>query len=207
MLDIGELLAHWGYLTLFFVVVLGNMGLPVPEEMILGLAGYLSWRGNLRLPVVLAVGILSAVSGDSLGYWIGRRYGSVAIERYGHWVWVTPQRLESARRFVARYGLIGVFLARFVPGLRFLAGPTAGAVGVRVFTFLFANVLGAMLYVPVAVGLGYAVGYGFGDSIERLRNIAGEVEHVILILALFATGALLARRWLSVRRFNSGSNK
>ena len=207
MLDIAELLAHWGYFTIFFVVVLGNMGLPVPEEMILGLAGYLSWRGILRFPVVLAVGTLSAVSGDSLGYWIGRRYGSVAIERYGHRVWITLPRLESARRFVARYGLTGVFLARFIPGLRFLAGPTAGAVGVRFFTFFFANVLGAMLYVPMAVGLGYAVGYGLGDWVERLRSIVGEVEHIILILALLATVGLLARRWLRVRRFNSGSNK
>ena len=73
MPDIGPLLGDWGYLAIFLIVVLGNVGLPVPEETTLILAGYLVWRGELRFPIVLAVGITSAVGGDSLGYWIGRR--------------------------------------------------------------------------------------------------------------------------------------
>jgi membrane protein DedA with SNARE-associated domain len=205
--DIGELLGHWGYFAIFFVVLLGNVGLPVPEEVILSLAGYLSWRGELWLPIVLAVGILSAIIGDNLGYWIGRRYGYVAIERYGRRLLLTPQRLESARRFVARYGFIAVFLARFVPGLRFLAGPTAGAIGLRFPPFFISNMLGATLYVPIAVGVGYAIGYGAGDSIERLRNIVGEVEHIVLVLALLATGTFLAWRWLRVSARHRSSNK
>jgi membrane protein DedA with SNARE-associated domain len=197
-IDMGELLGHWGYLAIFFAVLLGNVGLPVPEEMILSLAGYLSWRGELWLPIVLAVGILSAISGDNLGYWIGRRYGCVAIERYGRRLLLTPQRLDFARDFVARYGFIAVFLARFVPGLRFLTGPTAGAIGLRFPVFFISNVLGAALYVPIAVAVGYAIGYGAGDSIERLRRIAGEVEHIVLIVVLLATGVFLARRWWRV---------
>jgi membrane-associated protein len=206
MVSTGELLTHWGYLAIFFAVLLGNVGLPVPEEMILGLAGYLSWRGELWLPIILAVGILSAISGDNLGYWIGRRYGCVAIERYGRWLLLTPERLQFARGFVTRYGSIAVFLARFVPGLRFLAGPTAGAMGLKFPPFFISNVLGAALYVPVAVGVGYAIGYGAGDSIERLRNVVGEVEHIILVVALFTTVAFLARRWLKALRSNDGRN-
>ena len=73
MLDLGQLISHWGYLAIFLFVILGNLGLPAPEESILVLAGYLVWQGKLRLPLVLAVGILSAIAGDNLGYWIGRR--------------------------------------------------------------------------------------------------------------------------------------
>jgi membrane protein DedA with SNARE-associated domain len=197
-IDFGELLGHWGYFAILFAVLLGNVGLPVPEEMILSLAGYLSWRGELRLPIVVIAGILSAISGDNLGYWIGRRYGCVAIEHYGRRLLLTPERLESARDFIARCGFIAVFLARFVPGLRFLAGPTAGAMGLRFPRFFISNVLGATLYVPIAVGVGYAIGYGAGDSIERLRNIVGEVEHIVLLLAFLATGAFLAWRCLRV---------
>lgn len=205
--DIGELLGHWGYFAIFFTVLLGNVGLPVPEEMILSLAGYLSWRGELRLPIVVTAGILSAISGDNLGYWIGRRYGCVAIERYGRRLLLTPERLESTHGFVARYGFIAVFLARFVPGVRSLAGPTAGAMGLRFLPFFISNVLGASLYVPIAVGVGYAIGYGAGESIERLRHIMGEVEHIILVLAVLATGALLTRRWLRVSPRHRSSNK
>src|SRR5574341_2362011 len=178
-ISFDELFGHWGYFAIFVSVLLGNMGLPVPEEMILSWAGYLSWRGKLQLPIVFVVGVLSAISGDNLGYWIGRRYGYAAIERYGRRVLLTPERLEYARSFVARYGSIAVFVARFAPGLRFLAGPTAGAMGLKFSSFFVSNVLGAALYVPVAVGIGYAVGYGAGHWIERLGSVIGEVEHVV----------------------------
>ena len=205
MPDLHELLGHWGYLAIALVVVLGNMGLPVPEETILALAGYLVWQGQLRLPLVLAVGIVSAAAGDNLGYWIGRRYGQTAIERYAHWVLLTPARLEAMRRFVGRYGPLGVFVARFLAGLRFLAGPLAGAAGLRFLPFVVANLLGAAVFVPLAVGAGYAVGYGLGAYVERLRRVVGEVEHVILLAAIIGTLALLGWRVLRARRARQGS--
>jgi len=203
MPDLSQLIGHWGYLAIFVLVILGNMGVPLPEETILLLAGYLVWQGDLRLPIVLAIGILSAVVGDNAGYWIGRHYGQGAIERYGHWVLGNSKRLESMRGFVTRYGPMGVFAARFLPGLRFMAGPLAGATGVRPLRFVMANVLGAALYVPVAVGLGYAVGYGLGDYVARLKRVVGAVERIVLAVAILAALALMgwrARRAARARR-------
>ena len=96
--DPNWLLQHWGYFAIFAVVILGNMGLPFPEETVLVLAGYLVWDGQLRLPIVLGVGIFSAVLGDNLGYWMGRGFGRRAIERYGHWIFVTPERLDATAK-------------------------------------------------------------------------------------------------------------
>jgi len=200
MPDLGQLPGHWGYLAIFLVVVLGNLGLPVPEETILALAGYLVWRRTLRLPLVLAVGVVSAIVGDNMGYWIGRRYGQSYLERYAHWALGGPGRLESMRRFVTRYGAAGVFAARFIAGLRFLAGPLAGASGLRPTPFMVANALGALVYVPVVVAAGYAVGYGLGAYVERLRKVVGEVEHLVLILAIVGTIAALGRRAIRGRQ-------
>ena len=194
MPDLTELLRHWGYLAIFLVVVLGNLGLPVPEETILGLAGYLVWNGQLRLSLVLIVGVVSAIAGDNMGYWTGRRYGQKAIERFGHTLLGGQERLNSARRFITRHGPLGVFAARFVTGVRFLAGPIAGSMGLRPIPFMAANALGALVYVPVVVTAGYAVGYGLGAYVERLRKVVGEVEHVVLILAILGTIAALGRR-------------
>jgi membrane protein DedA with SNARE-associated domain len=90
-----------------------------------------------------------------------------------------------------------VFFARFVPGVRFAAGPLVGAAGMPFATFAVANVLGAAAYVPIVVGAGYAVGYGLGDYIARLRHIVGEVEHVVLAAVVLGTAALLT--WRAVR--------
>jgi membrane protein DedA with SNARE-associated domain len=196
MPDLNTLLEQWRYAAIFLCVILGNVGLPVPEETILALAGYAAWRGDLHLPTVLAVGVLSAVIGDNIGYWLGRRYGRAAIERYGRWAYLTPKHLEKVSRLMTRYGACAVFLARFVAGLRFLAGPLAGAAGLPPLTFMTANVLGALVYVPYAVGIGYGIGYGFGDVIQRL---IGPIEHLVLVTIVVLTVVFVAVRVLRAR--------
>ena len=198
--DLNQFVGHWGYAAIFVVVVLGNVGLPVPEETILALAGYLVWRGKLRLSLVLAVGIVSAVVGDNVGYWLGRRYGQEALPRYARWALGHPERLETMMGFVRRRGPLAVFVARFVPGVRFAAGPLAGALGMRFVSFLVANVAGALVYVPVVVGAGYAVGYGFGAYVEQLRYVVGEVERVVLIVILVGIFALVTVRIVQAMR-------
>lgn len=200
MHDPGWWIGHWGYLAIFVFVILGNAGVPLPEETVLALAGYLVWRGQLQMALVLGVGVLSATVGDNLGYWAGRRYGRGAIERYGKWVLGRPTRLESIECFVARYGPLGVFVARFLPGLRFMAGPLAGALHLRFSRFLAANILGAVVYVPAAVGIGYIVGLGFGEYVERLRRIVGSVEHAVLLSAVILSAAILGWRILRAVR-------
>ena len=197
MTNLPNLIGLWGYPAIFLVVVLGNAGLPVPEETILGVAGYMVWKGRLSLSVVLVVGVVSAVVGDNIGYWVGRRWGQARMTRYAHWALGHPERLDSMRSFVARRGPLAVFLARFIPGVRFMAGPLAGSLGLRFAPFFAANVLGAVIYVPVAVGLGYAVGYGLGEYVERLRRVVGDVERALLIGVLL--GALAVLGWRTLR--------
>lgn len=199
MLDLNELIGHGGYLAIFVAVLLGNLGLPVPEEAVLVLAGFLAWGGKLRLTLVVAVGIVSAVVGDNTGYWAGRRYGRVAIERYGRRLFITVERFESMQRFVARYGPLGVFVARFLPGLRFMAGPLAGTAGLSFLPFFISNTLGAIVYAPIMVGLGYAVGYGLGDYVEQLQRVVGEIEHIVVIGLIILTVTLLAWRAFHAR--------
>ncbi|HXJ80924.1 MAG TPA: DedA family protein [Candidatus Methylomirabilis sp.] len=199
MSDLPELIGHWGYIAIFVVVVLGNVGLPLPEETVLAVAGYLVWRGDLNLAAVLAVGVVSAVVGDNLGYWLGRRYGRTALPRYARWVLGHPERLESMEAFVERRGPFAVFVARFIPGIRFMAGPLAGGLGLGFMPFFAANVLGALVYVPVAVAGGYVIGYGLGDYVERVRRVAGQVEYLVLLVALASAIGLIA--WRVVQGF------
>jgi membrane-associated protein len=191
------LLEHWGYLGIFLAVVLGNMGVPIPEESALMLAGYAASRGVLRLPLVVIVGIVSAVAGDNLGYWVGRRYGHQAIERFGHLAFVPAARLAKITAFMTRYGALAIFAARFIVGVRTLAGPLAGATGVRPLTFVTANILGSLVYVPYAVAVGYGVGWSVGDVIARFLTRRTDT----IILALLAIAIVIgAIRFVRARR-------
>src|SRR2546422_3505324 len=121
MPDINQLMTDWGYAGIFLLVSLGNIGLPVPEETVLAVAGYLVWSGRLQLVPVLIVALVSAVAGDNFGYWLGRHYGRAAVERYAHWL-LKPGRVVVAESFVSRDCALAVFVARFVGGVPFFAG-------------------------------------------------------------------------------------
>jgi membrane protein DedA with SNARE-associated domain len=191
--DINQLIADWGYAGIFFVVILGNIGLPVPEETVLAVAGYLVWSGRVQLLPVLIVALVSAVAGDNLGYWLGRHYGRAPVERYACRL-LTPARVAAAESFVSRYGALAVCIARFVGGVRFLAGPLAGAVGLPFGSFLRGNVLGAVLFVPYAVGIGYAIGYGLGPYVAQVQRALGGIGPMVVRLAIIVIVVLIARR-------------
>lgn len=200
MSGLALLTEHWGYGAIFAVVVLGNLGLPVPEEAILTLAGYLVWRGDLRLWLVLIVGVVSASVGDNLGYWLGRSLGAGGLRRYRTRLWLSPATLEASRRFVLKHGALAIFVARFLPGLRFAAGPVAGIAGIPAHVFFLANALGACLYVPVIVGIGYSIGRGAGHGLERARATVMSVERGVLAAAILLTVCALLIRVMRQRR-------
>ncbi len=205
MPDIGRLITDWGYAGIFLVVILGNIGLPVPEETVLAVAGYLVWSGRLQLLPVLIVALVGAVAGDNLGYWLGRHYGRAAVERYARRL-LKPGRLMVAESFVSRYGALAVCIARFVGGFRFLAGPLAGAVGLPFSSFLRGNLLGAVLFVPYAVGLGYTIGYGLGPYMAHVKHALGGLGPMMLLLAIIMVVVFVAWRtiirivWLGMVR-------
>jgi len=190
MSELTPLITQWGYAAIALIVLLGNVGLPVPEETVLTVSGYLVWQGRLKLAPVLVVAVTSAVIGDNAAYWVGRRYGRLVITRL---IRVSPDRVERMQRFVMRYGMLAVFVARFVAGLRFMAGPLAGSTGLSPIRFFVANFLGAAVYVPVAVAVGYGVGYGLGSQIERLRRLTGDAGAALLLVIVVATAAALLR--------------
>ena len=200
MPDLTQLIEHWGYSAIFLLVMLGSIGIPVPEEAVMFLAGLLVWEKKLELSVVLIVGFLSMVSGDNLGYWVGRTYGRATIERYGQKLFISSERLDMMQKFVSRHGQVAVFLARFIPGLRFLAGPLTGIAGMPFPRFFLANIAGAAVYVPLIVAFGYAFGLGFGEYIHWLEGYVAKAEHIVLTAILMTAVTSFAWRAFKPKR-------
>lgn len=194
--DPGQFLEYWGYPAIFVFVFLGNLGFPVPEETVLLLAGYMVWKGELLFGVTAAVGVVSAVIGDNFGYWVGRHYGARALLRYGRWLFITPDRIYKMQGFMTRYGVAGIFLARFLPGFRFMAGPLAGTTSMPFRRFFLANLCGAVIYVPLMVMAGYGVGFGLGEVLGAYERLLGGFDRIILLIIALSVMAILAWRLL-----------
>lgn len=177
---IAPYVARWGYLFIGVTVVLGNVGLPVPEETILLVGGYLAAKGMLSLWGLIPTAIVSATGGDSLGYWLGSRGGRRLLLQYGAAFLVTRQRLERAEKFFERYGPWTVFLARFVGGLRFMAGPLAGALRMPFSRFFRYNLAGAVAYCSTII----LVAYFSAPVFDRVVHLVAMANWVLALLVL-----------------------
>ncbi|MCW3010234.1 MAG: DedA family protein [Solirubrobacterales bacterium] len=150
--------AALGYPALGALVFGESTGLPVPGETALITAGGLAAAGHLALPVVVVIAIVAAVTGDTLGYWIGRRRGRAFLLRDGFMADHRRRAVTRADRFFARRGTATVFVSRFIPGVRVVAAVMAGATRMPWRRFALANTLGAIVWATTVAGLAYLLG-------------------------------------------------
>jgi membrane protein DedA with SNARE-associated domain len=180
-------LNHWGYLAVGALVMLEDFGVPVPGETVLIAAAVYAGAGQLNIFAVVAVAVVAAVLGDSIGYAIGRFGGRRLVLRYGKYVFITPERLDKAEGFFRRHGGKIVTIARFVEGLRQANGIIAGITGMRWIRFFAFNLLGAVLWVCTWAGLGYLAGAHITqiwDTIGRYQPIVYSVLGVLVVAAV-----------------------
>lgn len=174
---------QYGYWTVFVALLLENSGIPVPGETVLLFASFLAFdEQELKLRYIILVGIAAATIGDNIGYWIGRKGGRPLLDRYSHFFRIPASVIEKGESHFAKHGSLTIFFARFVFGMRIIAGPLAGVLHMDWKKFGLFNFLGASLWVTV---ISFA-GYKFGEEWESLVKIMGRVNLIIGIVVLWA---------------------
>jgi membrane protein DedA with SNARE-associated domain/membrane-associated phospholipid phosphatase len=191
-----SLIEHYGYLVILFGVMLESTGVPLPGETILIASGVLVQRGHLDLGDVIVFGILGAVLGDQIGYWVGREGGRPFILRWGRYVFITPERLARAEAFFERHGGKAVFLARFFSGLRVFGALVAGMSRLRWGSFILYNGLGGAVWATAVVLLGYFL----GSSIGLVQRWLGRATLVLASVLAVVVAFYLAYRWAAHNR-------
>jgi membrane protein DedA with SNARE-associated domain/membrane-associated phospholipid phosphatase len=191
-----SLIGQYGYLVVFVGVMLESIGIPLPGETILIASGVMVQRGYLDLGDAIVFGILGAVVGDQIGYWVGREGGRPFVLRWGPYILITPERLAKAEGFFARHGGKAVFLARFIAGLRVFGALVAGVSRMPWRTFFFYNALGGALWATAAV----LVGYLLGGSLDLVERWVGRTSLLLLILLVVALAFYAAYRWVAGHR-------
>lgn len=171
-LTVKPYLNHYGYWALFGALLVESFGMPVPGETLLIASALLASHGEMHIVPVLLIACAAAVTGDNIGYGIGRFGGRKLVLRYGHYVLISEQRLQKAERFFGRYGGAVVVIARFLAVLRQLNGIVAGTVKMSWHRFLAYNILGAALWVGFWGMLFYELGeraFSLGAGFKTLQ--------------------------------------
>jgi membrane protein DedA with SNARE-associated domain/membrane-associated phospholipid phosphatase len=185
------LIEHYGYVIVFFGVMLESTGVPLPGETILLAAGVVVQRGHLDLGDAIVFGILGAVVGDQIGYWVGREGGRAFVLKWGRYVKITPERLGRVERFFEHHGGKAVFFARFFSGFRVLGALVAGMSRMHWRTFSFYNALGGTVWATAVV----LVGYFLGRSWSLAERWIGRATLLLALLLGVMVGFYLAYRW------------
>ena len=180
-----HLISQYGHLAVFCLLVLGIVGLPVPDETLLTFSGYLVYRGQFHfLPTVLTA-YAGSICGITLSYTIGRTGGLYLIHKYGPYVHLTPDRLARVHNWFERMGRWALFFGYFMPGIRHFTAIVAGSSELEPHVFALFAYSGGLLWVVAFVSLGYFLG-------EQWSHITDQVNGVLLWLTIAVVVAGLA---------------
>src|SRR6201982_1712968 len=162
-----HLIHEYGLVAVAAIIGLECLGLPVPGETALLVAAiYAGTKHDLNINAVIVTAAGAAMAGRMIGYVIGHKFGSWLLLRYGHYVGLTAGRIKLGQYLFLRYGGKIVFFVQFVPVLRTLAGPFAGANLMPWRNFMFANAVSSAVW---AVTYVYAA-YWLGGELQQMQG-------------------------------------
>jgi membrane protein DedA with SNARE-associated domain len=189
-MNITHLIQTFGYWALFALVAAESLGVPLPGETALIIAGtYAGTTHHLNPWLIFAVASAAAIIGDNIGYWIGDKGGYALARRYGPKVRFDERKLKIARYLFDRHGTKVVFFGRFVALLRTYAAFLAGTSKMRWRLFLPANAAGGIVW----AGLYTLLSYLAGHALQRASSTITWVLAGAAVLAI-AVGFVVLRR-------------
>lgn len=191
LLLLSSLVGWKAYAAILGVLLACGLGLPIPEDITLIAAGILSAIGHISLVGALLAGFFGVMIGDSLLFFVGRKYGMSVLRLPGFRSVFTPKRISKAEKTILKNSRFICFTARFLPGLRAPIFLTAGIMGVRPAIFLGLDGFAALISVPVWV----LIGHWFGSNIDEVLHFAKQAQFTLLAIIIVFILCYLFWRW------------
>jgi membrane protein DedA with SNARE-associated domain len=195
----------YGYLAIFILVFLQEIGMPnpFPNELLLLFSGYLSFRGLLYFPYV----ILTAVSADFIGtnilYFLFLSTGSYIIQKKPKWLPLSEKVIERLSAKISKGGRLSIYMFRLTPFTRGYTSVITGLLQIKPRVFLPLAFISALTWAIVYVAIGHFIGPSWDLFISRIQNFK-YVMLVILVLVLSIVTFVYYRKRRKRYRMNSG---
>ncbi|ALS77681.1 alkaline phosphatase [Planococcus kocurii] len=179
---ITSVMSDYGYLGIFFLIMLENVFPPIPSEVILTVGGFMTTTTTMTIPGVILASTAGSVLGAVVLYGVGllldvERLEKI-IDKYGSWLRVKKQDIHKADSWFDRFGVWTVFFGRLVPLVRSLISIPAGMSNMKFGLFVGFTTLGTLLWNTVLVFIGRAV----GDNREQIMHQFGLYSNVVYVL-------------------------
>jgi membrane protein DedA with SNARE-associated domain len=178
--------ATYGYVAIVSLLVLGIVGLPVPDEFLLASCGFLVYQGHLRLVPTLASALAGSASGITCSYIIGRTVGWKFLHsRFGRFLHIKDEHIARVHDWFDRIGHWALMIGYFIPGVRHFTAIVAGTSKLEYRSFALFAYSGAAMWVATFV----FIGYHFGKHFEEILAL---VEHHLKLASMVLGAAIVA---------------
>jgi membrane-associated protein len=175
----------YGYPVLGATLLLGAIGLPLPDGLATTVAGSLAAQGRMNWMAAGIIVVMASLLGDGVGYGLGRLLGREVIARHGRWFGYTPVRFARVQWLFDRWGATTVFITRtFISYLSSVASLLAGIARYRLSKFLAIAAVGRVIWTAAYLGLGYVIGSDLEAAAGFLTNLSGLAVMLTLLAAL-----------------------
>ncbi len=155
---IVSIVGSLGYPGIFFLMLLESSFIPFPSEVIMIPAGYLAFKGEMHVLLVIISGILGSLIGALINYYLAIKLGRKLLLRYGKFVMFKEETLSKMEVFFTNHGHISTFTGRLIPMIRQYISIPAGLARMNLPVFCFYTSLGAGIWVIILTLLGYFIG-------------------------------------------------
>lgn len=186
-----DVIGSMGYTGIVSLMFLESSFFPFPSEVVMPPAGYLAWKGEMSLPLVLIAGIAGSLLGALFNYWLAVKLGRPLLIKYGKYFFISQETIDKADRFFQKHGHISTFVCRLLPGIRQYVSLPAGLARMPMKPFCLYTGLGAGIWVFVLTIAGYLLG--------EHQDLLKEYLHVITI-ACIALACVIAGGYYLIQR-------
>lgn len=186
-------IAGWGYLGVFLIMVVESSNIPIPSEITMTFAGYLTSLGKFNFELIILVGALGNLGGSLFSYLLGRHLGRPGVLKYGKYFLVHQKELDRAQKWFDKFGIGSVFLTRMLPIVRTFISFPAGIAKMNIGLFSVYTFAGCYVWCTLLVLLGRKFGQHWQDILQYFRRLDYLVLMFIGIGIVYVINKLIKR--------------
>lgn len=177
--------SEYAYVGIFSLLVLGIVGLPVPDEFLLTFVGYLVFRQRLDLIPALTCAFLGSACGITLSFVLGRTLGLYVVHRFGRFLRIDEAKVRKVHDWFERIGGWSLTFGYYVPGVRHLTAYVAGTAQYEPHKFAAFAYSGALLWSTSFISLGYFLGERWHSAKFLMRRLSIASLVAVLVLLVY----------------------
>lgn len=182
---IVETVSSLGYAGIFIMMFLESSFFPFPSEVVMIPAGYLVFKGEMNMYLVILFGILGSLAGALFNYYLAVKFGRKFLVKYGRYFFIKEETIVKMENFFKSHGHISTFSGRLIPAVRQYISFPAGLARMNLTIFCIYTSLGAGIWVVILTLLGYFLGDNEGLIKEYLRYIIAVILISLAVLAFW----------------------